>query len=178
MKNLLLSTFWLTISAIGIFAQAKNTESIYTGLSESDCQTIEQSDEDAGWYRGICPGVGGYKLELLESDIRQTINVISPDGKKSELELWSVVSGGFSSVGNKTEWRVTRSGPKITPLALIVRYNVQNPATEKTESFLAVIKITKSETCVTDIVKPVANQNVKARQLADTSAKKPCKAAQ
>lgn len=178
MKNMLLSAFWLTISAIGLLAQVKNIESIYTGLSTRDCKTIEQSDENAGWYRGVCPGVGGYKLELLEGDIRQTINVIDPNGNKSELELWSVVSSGFSSVGEKAEWRVTRSGSKIIPSALIVRYNVHNPATEKNDSYLVVIKITKEETCVTDVVKPVANQNVKARQLADEAPKKPCKSSE
>lgn len=160
---LLVSTF--------VFGQK---QSIYTGTQTKDCKTIEQSDEGAGYYRGECPGVGGYKLELIEGDIRQTINMIAPNGTKSELDFWSTVSSGFSAVGEKAEWRVTRNGSKITPFALIIRYNAQNAATEKNESFLVVVKIEGNSACITEIIKPTANQNVKARQAADASANKPC----
>jgi len=158
------------------FGQTKKFESIYTSLTAKDCKTIEQTDEEAGSYRGLCSGVGGYKLELLEGDIRQTINVIAPNKKKYELELWSVVSFGFSFTGEKAEWRVTRTGKTIVPQALIVRFNASEDSAnpEKNTSYLVVVKITKTSACVTDVVKPVANQNVKARELADASASKPC----
>lgn len=177
MKKILLIAFSFTVFSGLAFGQ-KKIESLYTSLAIKDCKTIESSDEGAGWYRGLCPGVGGYKLELLEGDIRQTINIIAPNKKKYELELWSVVSPAFSATGEKAEWRVTRTGKTVTPLALIVRYNA-NENTEKPEqvsSYLVVVKITKTSACVTDVVKPVANQNVKARELADASARKPCRA--
>ena len=163
---------------IEVSASSRKIESIYTDLTTEKCKTIEQTDDEGGSYRGECAGIGGYKLEVLEGDLRQSINVIAPNRKKYELNLWTTVSGGFSSLGEKAEWRVTRSGKKITPTALIVRYNVsENPEKpEQTTSYLVVVKILKTAACVTDVVKPtVKNQNVKAQQLADTSAGKRCK---
>lgn len=174
MKHILFLIFALLILTVGGFAQTKKIESIYTGTLVKDCKTIEQDDEGAGYYRGECPGVGGYKLELIEGDIRQTINLLAPDGTSSELNFWSSVSGGFSAVGEKAEWRVTRSGNKITPFALIIRFNAQNAETQKNDSFLVVVKIEGNSACITEIIKPVMNQNVKARQAADASANKPC----
>ena len=163
---------------IEALARSQRIESIYTDLTTEKCRTIEQTDDEGGSYRGECAGVGGYKLEVLEGDLRQSINVVAPNRKKFELNLWTTVSGAFSSVGEKAEWRVTRSGKSVTPSALIVRYNAsENPEkTELTTSYLVVVKITKNAACVTDVVKPtVKNQNERARQLADNSALKPCK---
>jgi hypothetical protein len=176
MKKILLIAVSLTVFSGFAFGQTKKIESLYTGLSAKDCKTIEQSSEEAGWYRGSCPGVGGYKLELLEGDIRQTINVIAPSKKKYELELWSVVSFAFSFTGEKAEWRVTRSGKTVVPQALIVRFNTSEDSSnpEKNTSRLVVVKITKTSACVTDIVEPMKNQNEKARELADASPNKPC----
>ena len=151
-------------------------ESIYTDLAAEKCKTIESDETGAGWYRGECKGVGGFKLEVLEGDIRQSINVIFPNGKKSELEFWSIISGAFSYVGDKAEWRVIKDGEKIKPFALIVRFNAsENPEKpEKPTSYLSVSKITNDAACITDIVNPSKDQNEKARQLADRSADKPC----
>lgn len=178
MKKFLLFLFSITLFSGLAIGQTKKIESIYTGLSAKDCKTIEQSDEEAGYYRGQCPGVGGYKLELIEGDIRQTINIIAPNKKKYELELWSVVSPAFSVTGEKAEWRVTRAGKMVTPLALIVRYNTNEDSSnpEKNTSRLVIVKVTKNSACVTDVVEPMKNQNVKARELADASAGKPCMA--
>ena len=148
--------------------------SIYTDLDEKKCKTIEKNEEE-GWIVQECAGVGGYKLQVAEGDIRQTINVISPANKKSELNLWSVVSPAFSSVGQKAEWRVKTVEGKPVPFALIVRYNASKEAPEKTTSYLTVTKIDGDKSCVTDVVKPIKNANVKARELADVSADKPCK---
>ena len=161
-----------------ILAQSsKKIESIYTDLTSEKCKTIEVDEEGAGSYRGECTGVGGYKLEVLEGDIRQSINVIAPNGKKSELDFWSNVSSAFSSVGEKAEWRVNRKGKNVNPFALIVRYNTnedpENP--EKLTSRLIVIKIMQDSACITDIVEPMKDGNAKARELADISAGKSCK---
>jgi hypothetical protein len=162
-------------------AANRKIESVYTDLSTGKCKTLESNPDEGGSYRGICAGVGGYKLEVLEGDLRQSINVVAPNGTKYELNLWTTVSGGFSSLGEKAEWRVARTGKTVKPAALIVRYNVsENPEKpEQTTSYLVVVKITKKVACVTDIVKPaVKNQNVRAQQLADTSAGKPCKSSE
>lgn len=173
LKNPLLILFILILSPV-VYSQ--KASSVYTDLRTEKCKTIEATDEGAGSYRGECKGIGGYKLEVLEGDIRQSINVISPSGEKSELNFWSTVSGGFSSVGEKAEWRVTGTGKKAKPYALIVRYNAsENPEMpEKTTSYLVVIKLDGDSACITDIVKPTKNQNVTARKLADEAANKPC----
>ena len=152
--------------------------SVYTDLDEKKCKTIDKNEDEA-WIVQECPGIGGYKLEVVEGDIRQTINVISPSNKKSELKLWSVVSPAFSYVGKKAEWRIKTIEGKPRPFALIVRFDAsedpENP--DKTTSYLTVTKIDGDSACVTDVVKPIRNANVKARELADSSSGKPCKTA-
>lgn len=156
--------------------QTAQISSVYTDITEKNCKTIEAFSDEGGGYIGECPGVGGYKLEILEGDLRQSINVIAPSGKKSELNLWSNVSTAFSTLGEKAEWRVTGKGKTARPLALIVRFNAaQNPEKpEKKTSYLVVAKITGETACLTDIVDPSKNANVEARRLADASAVKPC----
>ena len=145
--------------------------SVYTSLDTKTCKTIEQSDEGSGWYAGECKGIGGYKLEVTEGDLRQTINVIASPKKKFELNF-NYVSSSFSSVGEKAEWRMNGK----VPVALIVRFNVSDVEDErKTISYLVVSKISKTNSCITDVVAPGKNQNSEAQKLADSAAAKPCK---
>ncbi|NNF00105.1 MAG: hypothetical protein HKN25_13875 [Pyrinomonadaceae bacterium] len=169
---------YIALLTSAAFAQTSGRVStIYTDLTAEKCKTIEASDEGAGYYRGICPGVGGYKLEVLEGDIRQTINVIAPSGKKSELNFWTNVSSAFSSVGDKAEWRVRKSGKNTVPFALIVRFNSSDSSgeTQKNISRLIIIKIKDDLACITDVVEPMRNANKKAREVAYASNNKPCK---
>lgn len=151
-------------------------ESIYTDLGEKKCKTTDSNEEEA-WIVQECPGVGGYKLEVTEGDLRQTLNLINPNGKIKELDFQQNVSGSFSTLGEKAEWRVKKSDGKEKPFALIVRFNVsENPdKPEKNTSYLVVVKISGESSCITDVVKPMAEANQKARDLADASEKKPCK---
>lgn len=173
-------TLSITIKNTGYtYVQADDgkIESIYTDLSAEKCKTIEVDDSGAGSYTGECKGVGGYKLELLEGDLRQTLNLVREgSGEKWELELWSVVSSAFSALGDKAEWRVKKENGVVKPLALIVRYNASEDPSDssKITSYLVVSKIAGESVCVTDIVKPVKGQNLAARIAADNSASKPC----
>ena len=119
--------------------------------------------------------VGGYKLHVVEGDLRQSINVIAPGGKEHELRLWEHF-GAFSAVGPKAEWRMKGR----SPFALIFRFNVsENPEdSSKTTSYLIVAKVSPSLACVTEIIKPSRNQNAEARRAADRSATVPCKIAE
>lgn len=151
--------------------------SVYTALDVANCKTLESSEEGGGWYKGRCKGISGYDLLLMEGDLRQTIIVVDPKKKEHPLELWNTVSHGFSSVGDKAEWRIQKQGSKSVPIALIVRFNVsENPERpEKNTSYLVVSKITATTSCVTDVIKPQANANELARKLADQAVKKACK---
>lgn len=161
----------VTVFALVNISPAQN-KSVYTSTTSKSCRTISSDPNNAGSYEGECPGVGGYKLRLIEGDIRQTINVIAPNKKKFELNFWNFYSG-FSSVGEKAEWR-TKGG---VPVAMILRFNVANADdSTKNTSYLMVTKIGKTSSCVTDVVLPGPKQNEEARELADVASTKPCKA--
>ncbi|MEZ5306705.1 MAG: hypothetical protein R2684_06105 [Pyrinomonadaceae bacterium] len=150
--------------------------SVYTDLTEDKCTDVEVN-EDEGWSVQSCKGFGEYKLEVSEGDLRQSIDVIAPDGRRHKLNLPTVVSAGFSTIGDKAEWVLRKSDKGQTPIALIVRYNAnedpENP--DQVTSYLTVSKITNEGACVTDVVGPIKNANEKARQLAQGAAAKPCK---
>ena len=153
-----------------VVAHAQN-RSVYTSLGGEACRTLELIEEEGGSYLGECPGVAGYKLQLLEGDLRQSIDVITPAGRKHELKFWEQF-GGFSHVGPHAEWRL-KAG---RPVALIVRYNVSRPEdSTKEDSYLLVAKIGETAACVTDVVRPGRSQNVQARRLADAAASRECK---
>ena len=63
-----------------------------------------------------------------------------------------------------------------TPVALIIRYNAsENPDDpSKITSYLVIVKISKTEACIVDILKPSKTQNIDARKLADSPTKRVC----
>jgi len=167
--KLLLAAIALSLAAAA--STVAQNQSVYTSTRGSSCKTIEEFPDEGGSYIGECRGVGGYKVELLEGDLRQTLNIVTPARKKFELDLWGFY-GGFSYVGQKIEWR-TKGG---IPVALIARFNVATPEnSQMSTSYLMVSKIGKAGACVTDIVLPSATQNADARTLADAARDKPCK---
>jgi hypothetical protein len=159
-----------------ITTAGQSNQSVYTSLGEKQCRTIKTAEAGDDGYEGRCRGVAGYTLLLSEGDLRQNITVITPKGAKHSLDLWDVISGGFSSLGPKAEWRMTTRNGKPVPVALIVRYNAnEDPeAPTKQNSYLAVSKITATEICVTDKILPGPEANEDARRAADTAATKPC----
>jgi hypothetical protein len=164
---------WIVLFAVvlSVNAAAQNT-SVYTDLTGKKCKTLQSNPNEGGSFLGECPGVAGYKLQVLEGDLRQSINVIGPKRKKTELNLWNI-SGGFSSLGPTAEWRMNGK----TPVALIVRFIVsENPEdSSKTTSYLVVVKITKAAICVTDALKPTRSHNFEARRAADKAATRSCR---
>lgn len=168
MKTFLISLIiLLTLSA---FSSAQ-IKTVYTTTSDKACKKLKVDDDHGGDYVGLCPGVGGYKLKLVEGDLRQTLFVITPKKKEHPLRF-NEYYYSFSAVGGKVEWRTKRG----VPFALISRYNVADPEnSEKRTSYLMVVKITKDFSCVTDVVEPGPKQNELARKLADESSTKPCK---
>ena len=153
-------------------ANAQASRSVYTSLEEKQCRVIKSAMDGDDGYEARCRGTAGYTLLLSEGDLRQNITVVTPQGTKHSLDLWSVISGGFSSVGPKAEWRIA----KQKPTALILRYNASEDPEQpnKLTSYLAVTKITASEICVTDKIPPGAKANEDARRAADESANKQC----
>ncbi|MEO7658957.1 MAG: hypothetical protein ABIV48_05020 [Pyrinomonadaceae bacterium] len=166
--------FLVAIAIFSLFLSTSLTaqnKSIYTSTKIDDCRTIESNPDEGGSYEGECRGVGGFKIRLIEGDIRQTLDIISPDKKRFELNFWNFF-GGFSAIGEKIEWR-TRSG---MPVALIARFNVAKTVdSSQNTSYLMIAKIGKASACVTDVLDPKARQNEIARKLADAASAKPCR---
>src|SRR5215212_1742299 len=171
MPKRILSALFILCCAAPLFAYAPGGDSVYTDIAPARCKTVETHEEGAGSVQK-CAGVAGYSLLVEDDDSRQSITVVSPEGKKHPLNYWQVITTGFSSLGEKAEWRVEKKGGKVRPYALIVRVNAsENPEKpEQTTSYLAVAKITDGAVCLTDKVKT----NEEARQAADASAAKPC----
>ena len=166
----------LSFSGAFALAQAQPPKSIYTSVDARKCRTIKSSQTEAGDYLGRCVGTAGYTLLVAEGDLRQNVTVITPGKREHSLDLWTIVSPAFSSVGPNVEWRIV----KRTPVALILRYNAnEDPEKpDKKTSYLVVTKITANEICVTDKVAPGPKANEEARRLADEAATKPCLKAQ
>jgi hypothetical protein len=159
------------VFALSLTVSADSVTSVYSSLYK--CKLVTTGHD---YSTKACLGVGGYNLRLEYDDARESITVISPNGRKHPLNLWQVMSGGFSSVGQKAEWRVTKSNGKLVPIGLIVRFNAsENPEdSSKVTSYLAVAKITPQKICVTDKIPPSSTANEDARRAADSSADKPC----
>jgi len=158
---------------ICVTTAAQSNRTVYTTIGAKQCRTLKSHEAGDDGFEARCRGAGGYSLILSEGDLRQNLTVITPKGAEHSLELWSVVSSGFSSVGPKVEWRLSGKG---VPVALIIRYNAnEDPeAPNKLMSYLAVAKITASEICVTEKISPGPKANEDARRAADVATSKPC----
>ena len=166
----------IAILSCVVTVAAQSNSSVYTPLGDKDCRKIKSAEAGDDGYEGRCPGTAGYSLLLSEGDLRQNITVITPKGSQHSLDLWSVISGGFSSVGAKAEWRLLSQKGKLVPVALIIRYNEsEDPESpNRITSYLAVAKITPSEICITDKIPPGPKANEDARRAADAASTKPC----
>jgi hypothetical protein len=70
---------------------ADSITSVYSSLSK--CKLVSTGhDSSTQAYRGV----GGYNLRHEYADVRESITVVSPDGKKHPLEFWSVISSASS----------------------------------------------------------------------------------
>lgn len=149
--------------------------SFYTDLAPAKCRTLEV-DKETGSSTQRCAGVGGYRLLVHDDDSRQSITVVDPSGKRHDLNFWHVITGGFSSLGAKAEWRMTSKRGRRVPYALIVRVNANEDAENpnRVRSYLSVTKLTAESVCVTHKLEAVADSNEAARKAADEAANAPC----
>jgi hypothetical protein len=174
-----LAVCFVALLACAAQASAQAARSVYTDLSGGKCKVVKTGDAQAGENYSVsrCPGVAGFGLLVLDDDSRQSVTVVRPDGTEHPLDLWHTVSGAFSSVGQRAEWRVRRQGGRDEPVSLIVRFNYSaGPDTpDRNISSLVVAKIIRDAICVTDVIPPGTDANERARRAADSSAAKPCR---
>ena len=145
---------------------ASVARSAFTELDLDRCRVIEENKEEGPYWRRRCSAPGRWRLEWSESDLRQGLTVISPDGGKSDLRLSDLVAkGAFNSLGETIEWR---GDSPVEPEALIVRMNVANGVEPQLPdiSRLAVVRLTGTP-CLVAVIEPGERQNERARQIAD-----------
>src|SRR5437868_4814886 len=81
--------------ALALSVPAQTPESLYSSLSSKTCKTIKVDKEGEGSVQS-CPGIAGYRLLVEEGDLRQSITVIAPNGRKQALNYWQVITSAFS----------------------------------------------------------------------------------
>lgn len=158
-------------------AAPEPVESIYTELSAPTCTVVEEDgpEDEPPVGRLDCPGPVGYALQVVDFDARMDLFVVDPEGTVHGLEFWRTVTGSFSSLGPRAEWRL--AGGK--PAALIVRLQAfEDPEDpNRATSYLVVSKISPEAVCVTAKIEPMEEQNVVARAAADRASITDCLAA-
>lgn len=130
------------------------------------CRLVEKNEEEGGYYRHRCPGAGGYAYELVESDLRQSLVILAPGGRRDEVApSLATKGGGFSTIGPTFDWRGPAGRP---PRTVTVRFNViESPEPNvKPTSYLVVIKLAAAA-CPVEAVPPGPNQSERARAIAD-----------
>ena len=154
-------------------APAAGPLSVFTSLDVARCKLIERNDEEAGYARHLCAGTAGYRVEVTESDLRQDVALIRPDGRIDKLALNALTaSGGFSSLGKTAEWRGL---DPARPRTLTVRFGVNEDPDPKVapRSYLVVIRLA-SPGCVVARVSPGPQQSAQARAIADAASLPRC----
>ncbi|WEK45276.1 MAG: hypothetical protein P0Y56_09530 [Candidatus Andeanibacterium colombiense] len=150
-------------------APAPSPSRIFTYTSLENCPVLESNPDEAGYYLSECKGEGGYRLQVAESDLRQTVTVIAPGGAKTALDLSAVTGGGFSTLGKKVEWRGALKDGVFAPDALILRHAVvTDPEGERTVSYLVAITLVPAP-CPVARIDPGPQQNEQARVAADAA---------
>jgi hypothetical protein len=150
---------------------ATKTTSTYVSLKDDDCKSIGDNGPDDDYARLLCGAVGGWSVILDYADARDSIT-FRRAGKDTPLEFYRTVTGQFTTVGERFEFRV-KSGVPVGTVVRVV-HPVSGEAPEPKVSVLVVSRLTPSP-CVIAVVPPGPTQNARARRLADSSAGKPCR---
>ena len=175
MKKMINATFLTVLAASALSGQ--NITSIYSPLSGNSCTLVKEDKEtDNSIHR--CPGpVPDLAVLVAYDDQRMSVSLVLAEGKQEHpLDLWTLVTRSFSSLGPRAEWRIVRKARKNVPLAMIVRVNATDGEGRKS-SYLAISKVTAEQACVVEVIPAIAENrdaNSRARQIADKSTEKAC----
>ena len=151
-------------------SEVEEVTSTYTELSAPPCETLPETENGGGGLK--CEGPVGFQLLAHDEDSRVSISVVDHLDQVHPLKFWDVVTRGFSALGPRVEWRLQGG----RPMALIVRVEAyEDPERpDRTVSYLVVAKVADRKMCVTDRIPPSNNQNLIAREAADSSTDRAC----
>lgn len=152
--------------AASLKSEVSGNISQFTTNDLKACRIVEKNEGEGGYFRYRCPGARGYNYELVESDLRQSLVILAPGGRRDNVELSAFVGGGgFSTIGKTFEWRGPAGRP---PRTLTVRYNVNEKPDPKAPptSYLIVIDLAAAA-CAMRAIGPGPQQSEQARAFAD-----------
>ena len=170
-KSVLVSVVPLFMLVFALSANAQLT-SRYTNIGEKSCLQIPltKKDEHVIQHRR-CQGPAGYKLDIYAGEEHEYLSLITPGGKSFDV---SINPASYSFLDKRAEWRMRGS----SPVALIVRFNMSMPDGKPVDSVLVVSKVARTSACVVDSINGSKDQNIKARQIADTAQTRQCRPSQ
>ena len=133
--------------------------------SLANCPITREERREMPFVERRCEGPGGYDLKITDSDARNNLIVVAPDGTETSLNLSRIGNGGFSTLGDTAEWR--SSDAASAPDSLVVRYQVaEQPHPAPETSYLIAVRLTPTP-CVVGQIAPGPGQNESARAAAD-----------
>lgn len=139
-------------------------ESVYTKLNSPAvrCKTLEQNVDEGGWIVEECPGHGGIKVYVAESDLRMSVGY-GWNGRAERAMSQSFPA--FNHVGENLEWRL--KGGK--PVATILRWHIDGGPDMPKGDVLVVTQLEEGNQCWIAMVSANKNKNANelARQAAD-----------
>ena len=155
-------------SGDGTAAPEQVREDVRRNTSLEGCDLIRSEPEEAGFYEYECEGLGGYRLRLVQADLRENVVVLPPEGAEQSLDLPALADGAFSSIGDVAEWRGAMVGERFRPVALILRQSVMegSGAEVRNVSYLLAVRLADTP-CVVARIAPGPEQDELARAAAD-----------
>lgn len=135
----------------------------YTSLK--DCvETESGAGRGEDWAISRCPGQGEWTLLRDYGDAREYLRL----GRGTE-EPVQVAMGysGFNTLGETIEWRGTGAGDAFAPSTLILRNFVSEDPEHSERQTALLMVIDLGRRCVIGEVRPGADQNERARAIAD-----------
>jgi hypothetical protein len=157
--GLLAAAAFLTSNAAVPAYKAKRS-SVYTDITGKDCENPMEGEL-------LCPGRSGWRLEIADSGNIIYLRILRGSAPDVTLEIQG------RGMGDKVEWRGTRSGASFRADALIIRLRPLEPD-EQMSSILHIVKLNAAGACLSAIVDAKGNRNANA--LARTAADRPVEA--
>jgi hypothetical protein len=149
---------------------ASTIKSKYVSLKEDNCKVID-SNEGEDFSTSLCgKPVDGWSVIIDYGDARDSIT-LRRGRVDTSLKFYATVSGAFSFVGDKFEFRL-KNGKAIGTIVRFT-YDTTSESPDQKTSTLVVSRLSPKP-CVIAVVMPGPTQNATAQQLADSSAGKPC----
>ena len=155
----------------GAASKPAAASSKFVSLADSNCKsTGESAEEDTATL--LCKGtIDGWSVIIEYGDARDSV-ALRRGGKVTQQHFESTVTGYFSAVGDKYEFRVKSNKAIGTIVRVVHDLNGESPETKV--SVLVVSRLSPTP-CVIAVVQPGSKQATTARTLADASSGKPCR---